>query len=221
MVIIQYFLPMLVFGAILSRLLPKNRLYIDPFTIAAGAVGLGKLLFGVSQRRRADRLRPSTYIPPSLLQNISETEALERVTKYPGQELEESRAKKTTQDILGSARQTVRTPGQYLNLVSNIQGRENRQMQDIGQNLLRYREGQRLRKQQFRGMKGGIEYENMRRYWAEKSAMLGAGAQNIYGGLSDIFTAGALGYMDREGTGAGASNLFGNSNYRFWDRLSP
>lgn len=184
--------------------------------IATSAQGTNQSILGLYQLIRAKKLKQDNYVPPSLQQNIREAETLAGKTRYTGQGYDESQVRRASANAVNRAREGTNSAANLLNTVSAVQSKENDAINQIGQKALKFQEVNRNNAQALRGQRANIEMDNMRRYWAAKSALKGAGIQNLMQGQASIHQ-GAGSFLDSMfsmggmmGGGAGG-NLLGGS----------
>lgn len=182
--------------------------------IATSAAGTNQTILGLYQLNRAKKLKKDSYIPPSLQQNIAEAETLAGKTRYTGQSYDEARTKEASANALGAAKEATNSSANLLNAASVIQRNEDKSINAIGEKALKFQEVNRNNASNLRGMRANIEMENMKRFWAAKSALKGAGIQNFMQGQASIHQ-GAGSFIDSMpimGGGMGGGMMGGGGN---------
>lgn len=181
--------------------------------IATSASGTNQSALGIYQLLRARKVKKDNYVPESLQQNIAEAEALSSKNKYVGQESDEANVRKNTANAISQAREGTNSSANLLNFVSGAQSKQNQAMNQIGQKAMQFQQVNRQNAQNLRGQRANIEMDNMRRFWAAKSALKGAGIQNLMQGQASIHQ-GAGQFLDSfmgggmmGGAGGGLGNL--------------
>lgn len=180
--------------------------------IAESAGGTNQSALGIWQLIRAKKLKKDDYIPPSLQTNIAEAETLAGKNKYTTQSYDEAQVKRNSANAVSRGAEATNSSANLLNMVSGVQSKENDAMNQIGNKALQFQMVNRQNAQNLRGQRAGLELENMKRFWAQKSALKGAGIQNIMGGqdrihqgagtfLDSMFSMGGSGMMGGGGKG--------------------
>lgn len=180
--------------------------------IAQSAQGTNQTALGIWQLIRANKLKKGNYVPESLQQNIREAETLSNKGKYVGQEYDETQVRRNSANAISSAKEATNSSANLLNAGSAIQSKENDAISGIANKALQFRQINRMNAQGLRGQRAGIEMDNMKRFWAAKSALKGAGIQNLMQGQASIHQ-GAGSFLDSMmggmGGGGGMMNMFG------------
>lgn len=183
--------------------------------IATSAAGTNQSALGIYQLLRAKKLKKDNYIPPSLQQNIQEAETLASKSKYTGQSYDESQVKRNSANAVERAKEGTNSSANLLNAVSNIQSKENDAINQIGNKAQQFQMVNRGNAINLRGQRAGYEMDNMKRYWAAKSALKGAGIQNLMQGQASIHQ-GAGSFLDSMfsmgGMGGGMGGMMGGGN---------
>lgn len=178
--------------------------------IAQSAQGTNQTALGIYQLMKAKRLKKDNYVPESLQNNIRQAEALSNKGKYIGQDYDESQVRRNSANAIGSAKEATNSSANLLNTVSAIQSKENDAMGGIANKALQFQHINRMNAQNLRGQRAGIEMDNMKRYWAAKSALKGAGIQNLMQGQASIHQ-GAGNFLDSMGGGMGGGMMGGGN----------
>ena len=168
---------------------------IDPLTIGAiagGVTELGKALFGGSQRRRARRAlerlekeRPKGYVPSAILELADEPVAEEFI------EAQEMGDQRLTSQGIGALSQGG-SRAILGGLPSLVDAERQRRVQRVG-GYEQARKGALAMKGQAQERLRQEEREDWQRQVAAQAGQMGAGEQNIAGGLSGIGEAALLG----------------------------
>jgi hypothetical protein len=193
--------------------------------IAQGVVGLGKTIFGASQRNRAERERdrlleqqPEFETPQSVEELSSlygqHLENVRRRDGLPGQAQIESNLRESTATGIQNVRETARTSAEALGATTDIVGKEIESLQQLEIEAARQKAKQELNAMQMYGQALGQEaqYEqqefmyNEYMPWktrvAQAQAEYAGGQQTMQSGISDLVS-GATQFGISEFTGGG------------------
>lgn len=167
---------------------PKsNRLHIiDPLTGLAVVSGVGKLIGGIIQKRKAKKLKPSTYVSPELQKAEAEANMMANSGEYTGQSQDQANIKQSTAQSIANASKVAGGAGELLNYASAAQGNENAAMRDVAKRALLWRDKAKQDRNAVRRQIAGQQDANMRQYQSAKSALLGASNTNIFSGATDL-----------------------------------
>lgn len=154
--------------------------------IGAGVQGVAKIAQGISQKRKAKKLKESTFIPPALLEAERLARNQENTTRYAGQDVDENNIRQATATGISNVNKAATSSADALNMGSAIVGREQNQMRQLGKTLQMYKEQGRQSRRQALREKAYAQARNKQTFEEAKSALTGASIQNIYGGISDI-----------------------------------
>ena len=150
--------------------------------IGAGA----KIYMGARQRQQAKKLKPNDYLPPFALENNILARYMFNSTAYPGQSQDEARTDRTTGNAIGQIQKNAKSSTDILNSAALIQARGTNVNNDIAKRYQEFKMGSLARLMGSNQQLAGYQDRNMQQYYAAKSALLGAGLQNIWGGVNDI-----------------------------------
>jgi hypothetical protein len=159
---------------------------MDPLTIFGLATGGLKTIAGLFQKNKAKKLKESNYIPPALKEAETEAKILSNASTAPGQQAEEEAIKQGTSQYLSNVSKTGASANEMQNFAGAAIGNENKLKRDIARRTLLWKDQQRSNRNAIRGRIGQQQSENRRQFQAAKSALTGAGNQNLFSGLSDI-----------------------------------
>jgi hypothetical protein len=165
---------------------------VPPMLIAGAAQGLGQLITGISQRRQARKLKPSTYIPPSLQEAVGSARSRAQATRYAGQGEDERSVRQATQTAMGNVQKSTSSSATALNAAASLAGREQAGMRNISQRAMQNRERQQQIFESALKQRANVEAQNRRQYEAAKSALRGASMQNTSKGLGNFGMAAGL-----------------------------
>jgi len=154
--------------------------------IGAGIGAGAKLIMGANQRAQAKKLKPNDYLPPGALENNILARYMLNATTYPGQEQDQARNDQTTANAVGQLQKNAKSGTDILNSAALIQARGTKSNNDIAQRYQQFKQGALSRLMGSNQQLAGYQNQNQQQYLAAKSALLGAGLQNIYGGINDI-----------------------------------
>lgn len=188
-----------------------------PYGAVIGAgIGAGsKLLLGAQQRKKASELKPNDYVPQGALENNILAKYMLGATAYPGQEQDQARTDRVTGNAVGQIQKNAKSATDILNSAGLIQARGTNANNDIAQRYQQFKQGSLSRLMGSNQQIAGYQNQNMQQYMAAKSALLGAGIQNTYGGLSDI--GGAIAAPSRRAGFGPYGNAYGGwQSYGQW-----
>jgi hypothetical protein len=162
--------------------------------LASAAPGAFKLFKGLSQKKDAKNLKESKFIPPELLMNrdLAAQQAYSR--RSPGAALAEEQVRRNTANQVGNA---MRMFGGDANKIAAVSSAANAQANDAVRGI--QAQGQAFSEGAFQRLAGanvGIanqKRQNRNEFNATKAALLDAGNQNIFGGISDLSSAAVFG----------------------------
>lgn len=155
--------------------------------LVGAAVGAGaKLILGANQRAQAKKLKANDFIPQSARENNILSRYMFNATTYPGQAQDQARTDRTTANAVGQLQKNARSGTDILNSAALIQARGTNANNDIAQRYQQFKQASLGRLMGANQQLAGYQNQNQQQYLAAKSALLGAGLQNIYGGINDI-----------------------------------
>lgn len=173
--------------------------------VAAGVAVVGGVATAVQankQKKAAARVKPSKWVPPSLLKQKAESDILASSSLAPGQVDEQAAARQNTSQFISNVAKTGGGANELINAASAASGNENRVMRDISRRSLLWKDQRRADRNRINSQIAGQESENRRQWQGAKSALIGAGNQNMFNGISSIGT----------GIASGLSGQFGGSS---------
>lgn len=180
--------------------------------IATSAAGTNQSALGLYQLWRARKVKPDNYVPPSLDRNLKDAEARATRTKYIGQDHDESQIRRASANAISRSKESTTSAANLLNAVSATQSKENDALNNVGNKALQFQEVNRNNVQNLRGQRAGYEMDSMKRYWAAKAGLKGAGIQNLMQGQASIHQ-GAGSFLDSMfsmgGMGGGMGGMMG------------
>lgn len=161
---------------------------LGPYGALIGAgIGAGaKLILGANQRAQAKKLKPNDYTPAGALENNILSRYMFNATTYPGQGQDQERTDRVTANAVGQIQKNAKSGTDILNSAALIQARGTNANNDIAQRYQQFKQASLGRLMGANQQLAGYQNQNQQQYLAAKSALLGAGLQNIYGGISDI-----------------------------------
>lgn len=180
-----------------------------PIVLALGAAqGLFQGISAISQKRKANKLKASTFEPPALTEeaNIARTQA--NASRYAGQDIDEENLRQSGADSVSNAERAATSSGQLLNVGSKISKQTDRGFRNIA------RQGEAFRQNaldKYRGVlrsKAQNQLNNQNQFQAAKSALIGSSNQNAYNALSSVLGGAAISDFNK----TGKSNQFVQSN---------
>lgn len=181
---------------------------MDPVTAAIIAQGVQagyQAVKGAQQKRQAKRLKPSTYIPPALQSQLAadKNRTAKSITKR--QQLADKRINRMTAQ---TSNRIAKTGGSAGNMIigaaaADAQGKDAIQESEVIAESERERNRDKLSATKMSVAR--VQQKNQDEYEAAKSALLGAGDQNIFGGIKTAgstaaFAAGAMSGDKPKGT---------------------
>lgn len=163
-----------------------------------------KFFKGIKQKKDAKNLKESKFVPPELLMNrdLASQQAYSR--RAPGAAFAEEQVRRGAANQVGNA---MRMFGGDANKIAAVASAANAQANDANARI--QAQGQAFSEGAFNRMAGanvGIaqqKSQNRNEYNQTKAALLDAGNQNIFGGVSDLASSAILG---------ADSGLFGKKN---------
>lgn len=170
---------------------------VNPFLIAGAAEGFGKLLFGGSQRAKANELKRFTEIPDSLKQNRADAQALARRSMYPGQTTDQAQLDRALANTQANTTRQARSATDILNSNAVAHTRANNAQADMSRRLQQWRTKGLNDLQVANNQIARVEEQNARDFWNTKAALQNASNTNIFGGVSDLLTAGGAMFSER------------------------
>lgn len=185
--------------------------------IATSAAGTNQSALGLYQLWRARKVKPDNYVPPSLQKSLNEAEAVKGRTKYINQDYDEAQVRRASANAVSRAKESTTSAANLLNATSAVQSNENDALNQIGNKARQFQEVNRMNAQNLRNQRAGYEMDSMKRYWAAKAGLKGAGMQNLMQGQASIHQ-GAGSFLDSMfsmggmggGMGGGGGNLAGS-----------
>jgi hypothetical protein len=158
--------------------------------IAQGAVGLGQLMGGIATKTGK---RPQYQAPQALQDSYRQATSEANATGDPMMAAAQDRIRQNTANTIGAAQKSTRSSGSLLNAVGNAQVAENAGMNNLSMQGMGLREQRRARRYQVAGQMAqaqdkAFEINQMQPYMDKMNAkrgLMGAGLQNIMGGMSD------------------------------------
>lgn len=171
-------------------------------------LGVGKLIYGLTQRKKANKLKPEDfqYIPPALLENLASQRNRARSARMPGQSLAESKVRQSTAAGLKAA-----GAGSLADKIAATQGlvaNEQNALAGIGAQAAQFQLGEERALQGIMNQRAGFEAAGQEKFERTKAELLGAGTQNIFGGASGILSGAAQ-----------MAGAFGNTSPDAWSNL--
>lgn len=195
---------------------------LGPYGAVIGAgIGAGaKIYLGAKQRAEAKKLKENDSIPSAALENNILARYMFNSTAYPGQGQDVARNDQTTANAVGQIEKNAKSGTDILNSAALIQARGLKTNNDIAQRFQQFKAGSLSRLMGTNDKVSGFQNQNKQQYLAAKSALLGAGLQNIWGGVNDFGgTVSAMGLSmmggNKGGYGGGwrGYNPWGNGAY--------
>lgn len=160
----------------------------------ASAAATAKIVQGIKQKRAAKDLKPSEYVPPGLLQNQKTAELQSNATSYPGQEADKAELDRNVANSIGFATRNLKSGSDILNLASAAETKRNNAVMDMSKRFQMFKLQSLNRLMGANAQVGNYEGNNYQQFLKTKQALLAAGDQNIYGGISGGGAAVASGF---------------------------
>lgn len=181
--------------------------------ILGGANALFQGISAINQKRKANKLKASTFEPPALTEeaNLARTQA--NASKYAGQSIDEENLRQGAADSVANAERAATSSGQLLNVGSKIANQQQRGMKSIAQRGEMFRQNAMDKYRNVLRAKAQNQMGNQQQFQAAKSALIGSSNQNAYNALSSVL--GGLAISDFNKTGKDnqfvQNNPFANS----------
>lgn len=167
----------------------------------AVAGGVAAAVQANKQKKAAARIKPSKWVAPSLLKQKGEADILASSSLAPGQTDEQEAARQGTAQFISNVSKTGGGANELINAASAGVGNENRAMRDIAKRSLLWKDQRRADRNRINSQIAAQESENRRQWQGAKSALIGAGNQNMFNGISSIGTGIAGGLSGQFGGG--------------------
>lgn len=172
-----------------------------PGFILSAAPSIYQMITGNKQKKMANNLKQSNYIPDSLKEVETMARAGANATRLPGQDAMESQIERGTANAVGNARRASRSGTQLLENIGEINAQEGAARMDLNKMLADFQTGERRNLQGVLGQKAQVELRNKDAYDAAKRNLLETSQMNTYGALSGLASAG----INNLGTGGNNS----------------
>jgi len=181
--------------------------------IASAAPAIFKGVKGLFQKRQARKLKESKFVPPELLMNrdLAAQQAYSR--RAPGAAFAEEQVRRGTANQVGNA---MKMFGGDANKIAAVSSAANAQANDANSRI--QAQGQAFSEGAFNRMAGantqiaGQKRQNRNEFNQTKAALLDAGNQNIFGGISDLASTAIIG--SEAGLFGAKAQKFGEASMR-------
>lgn len=140
---------------------------------------------GHKQKKMADNLKPSNYVPPSVKEAIA-TSRMGVNANAPGYARMMDRLKTSSANTVARASRISNNPAQVQQTVADTDAREKESIKDMEVANEGFKNENRNRLTQLLGMQGGFEKASMDAFNSAKSALLGASMQNKYNAITTL-----------------------------------
>lgn len=164
----------------------RGKLFIAPIIpalVALGQAGYQAYQAG-RQRKMANSLRPSNYMPRSLSEAESVARADANATVSPGYTRGMEKARQISASTIDAAKRIGGNTNRIQQAVADADVREKEIAKDLEVNNEQFRSAKRRELRDVLSSKAGIEKSNYDAYAASKSALTGAAMQNEYNAIS-------------------------------------
>lgn len=156
-------------------------------------------VMGIAQNRRANKVRPDSYVPPSLNRAIGINESLASKSVSPGYNQAIQDINEAQESTMDAAIQAGGNASQIQETISRADAGTKNTLRALQANNENYRENNLLRLNNSLIQKSDFEQRNRDKYNAAKSALRGASQQNLYNSITNAAEAGILG-LGRDNT---------------------
>lgn len=156
--------------------------------LAAAAIsaipGIIKTIAGGKQKREANKMKRSNYIPPSIDQGLDRARVMASSNTLPGQQRIEENIRQSGAGALEAA--GIGSASDKISAANAISGQETQSFENLGEQAAQMKLQNEQIMQGILGKKAGFEYQNEQDFQNKKTEMLNSASQNIFGGLSDV-----------------------------------
>lgn len=147
--------------------------------VISGANAIASLYTAYKQNKMLKSLVPSTYIDPSTLRNKSMANTMVNSTQYAGQDIDRLNLNRNMTNSIGGLNRTVSNGGDILNFAGSALAQKNNAEMALLSRFQNYHNNSLAQLMNANRAVGAQERENMNKYYAAKSALIGAKNQNI------------------------------------------
>lgn len=135
---------------------------------------------GIAQKAKAGNLTQSNYVPPSI-QNATEMARQGAATPTaPGYTQQINRVRTSTSNTISNAKKVAGDAAQLQSMVGQADAREKQIGQDLTSQNQNFQFNNRQDLMKWLGIRAGSEQGSRNAYNAAKSALIGAGDQNLF-----------------------------------------
>lgn len=164
---------------------------MDPITLGLAAIpSIVKLFAGGSQRRKAGKLVKDDFTSPSLerMDNKLKSQLLRGTDKT--KQAQERKIRQSASDTISNIKKTVKSPADVVTSAAQIGGAVSKMQAGVEESFGQRQEGRERRRENVQFAKARQEEQAEREFNRAKGALIGAGQQNIFGGLTGLATVG-------------------------------
>lgn len=183
---------------------------MDPLTIGALALDAGfKAYQGFKQQKMARDLRPSNYVPPAVTEAVANARLGANSTVAPGYGRQVDKLRTSTANTVERLSRATTNPNQIQQGVLDADAREKEILKDMEVNNEAWRAQNRDRLNAALGIQGQYQKQAYDQYNATKSALKGAGMQNLYHSVSGLAEGALYANLFDGSTSNGESSMTG------------
>lgn len=155
-----------------------------------------------AQKQKADNLKNSNYVPPSVQSGVDIATQGAAASTSPGYANQLQKVKTVGANSISKAKQVAGDPNQLQSAVQQVDARERDNTRDLSNRNQEFQFQNRGQLMKWLGIRGASEQRSTDAYNATKSALIGASQQNMYNGITGAAAVGikAIGSNDNTGT---------------------
>lgn len=177
-----------------------------PALVALGQAGF-QLYQGHKQKKMAENLKPSNYVPPSVKEAVASAR-LGANANAPGYGRFIENLKTSSANTVARASRISTNPAQIQQAVSDTDAREKEALKDMEVSNEGFKQQNQKYLASLLGVQGGYEKASMDAYNSAKSALTGASMQNKYNAITTLGE-NLIYSMGNKGLGMGNASIVG------------
>ncbi len=185
LLLLAYCVICLIIGFTSKRLRVKGQVYIIPALVAIGQAGYS-LYQAHKQKKLAEGLKPSNYIPPSVQEAVAGARVGAAASVMSGYERALEKAKTSSANTIARTSRITTNSGRIQQSVADADAREKELIKDLSVTNEQFRQGNQSNLQNLLGVQGGYEKASMDAFNQAKSALGGASMQNKYNAITTL-----------------------------------
>lgn len=157
-----------------------------------------------SQKQKADNLKPSNYVPPSVQSAVDMATQSAASSTAPGYGNQLQKIKTVGANSISRAKQVAGDANQLQSAVQQVDARERDNTRDLGNRNQEFQFQNRGQLMKWLGIRGASEQRSTDAFNATKSALIGASQQNLYNGISGAAAVGIKAVGSTDGSTSGS-----------------